>query len=359
MCIFAEAANIRRTVLPMRKGMHRGHSFPLGVPFFRKELRMWKYIVKRLFWMLPVLLGIAVVIFTIMYFCPGDPAASILGNGATPAALETKRAEMGLDKPYIVRLLNYLNQVFLHFDLGDSYFTNQSVMSGILYRMPYTITIAVICMLLQILIGTPLGITAATHQNGLADRFCMIVALLGVSIPGFWLAMMMVILFAAKLNWLPAYGVGGIQYYILPCIANAFAGIASQARQTRSSMLEVIRSDYVVTARAKGLSERDILYKHALPNGLIPIITVIGNGMGMMLGGTVVIESVFSIPGIGSFTTKAINNRDYPIVMGGVLFLGAIFSLIMLIVDIVYAYVDPRIKAQYEGQQKSWKRRKK
>lgn len=320
---------------------------------------MWKYIVKRLLWMIPVLLGIVVVIFTIMYFCPGDPAASILGNGATPAALEAKRAEMGLDKPYIVRLLNYLNQVFLHFDLGDSYFTNQSVMSGILYRMPYTITIAVICMLLQILIGTPLGITAATHQNGLADRFCMIVALLGVSIPGFWLAMMMVILFAAKLNWLPAYGVGGIQYYILPCIANAFAGIASQARQTRSSMLEVIRSDYVVTARAKGLSERDILYKHALPNGLIPIITVIGNGMGMMLGGTVVIESVFSIPGIGSFTTKAINNRDYPIVMGGVLFLGAIFSLIMLIVDIVYAYVDPRIKAQYEGQQKSWKRRKK
>ena len=140
---------------------------------------MWKYIVKRLLWMIPVLLGIAVVIFTIMYFCPGDPAASILGNGATPAALEAKRAEMGLDKPYIVRLLNYLNQVFLHFDLGDSYFTNQSVMSGILYRMPYTITIAVICMLLQILIGTPLGITAATHQNGLADRFCMIVALLG------------------------------------------------------------------------------------------------------------------------------------------------------------------------------------
>ena len=152
------------------------------------------------------------------------------------------------DRPYIVRLLNYLNQVFLHFDLGDSYFTNQSVMSGILYRMPYTITIAVICMLLQILIGTPLGITAATHQNGLADRFCMIVALLGVSIPGFWLAMMMVILFAAKLNWLPAYGVGGIQYYILPCIANAFAGIASQARQTRSSMLEVIRSDYVAVS---------------------------------------------------------------------------------------------------------------
>jgi peptide/nickel transport system permease protein len=293
-----------------------------------------------------------------MYFCPGDPAAAILGNGATPAAIEAKRIEMGLDKPYMVRLLAYLNQVFLHFDLGTSYFQNQSVMSGILYRMPYTLTIAVLCMLLQIVIGTPLGITAATHQNGFADRFCMIVALLGVSIPGFWLAMMLVLFFSVKLGWLPPYGVGGLQYFILPCVANAFAGIASQARQTRSSMLEVIRSDYIVTARAKGLSEHDILYKHALPNALIPIITVVGNGMGMMLGGTVVIESVFSIPGIGMYTTNAINNRDYPIVMGGVLFLGAVFSLIMLLVDVVYAYVDPRIKAQYEGQQKSRKRRK-
>lgn len=320
---------------------------------------MWKYVVKRLLWMIPVLLGISIVIFTIMYFCPGDPATSILGNSATPAAIEAKRIEMGLDRPYMVRLLDYLKQVFLHFDLGTSYFQNQSVMSGILYRMPYTLTIAVLCMLLQVIIGTPLGITAATHQNGFADRFCMIVALLGVSIPGFWLAMMLVLLFAVRLGWLPPYGVGGIQYYILPCIANAFAGIASQARQTRSSMLEVIRSDYIVTARAKGLSEHDILYKHALPNALIPIITVVGNGMGMMLGGTVVIESVFSIPGIGSYTTSAINNRDYPVVMGGVLFLGAVFSLIMLLVDVIYAYVDPRIKAQYEGQQKSFRRRKK
>lgn len=320
---------------------------------------MWKYTIKRILWMIPVLLGISIVIFTIMYFCPGDPSVAILGNGATPAAIEAKRMEMGLDKPYLVRLLSYLNQVFLHFDLGTSYFQNQSVMSGILYRLPYTFTIALICMLLQILIGTPLGITAAVHQNGIADRICMVIALAGVSIPGFWLAMMLVLFFSVQLGWLPPYGVGGIQYFILPCIANAFAGIASQARQTRSSMLEVIRSDYIVTARAKGLSERDILYKHALPNALIPIITVVGNGMGMMLGGTVVIESVFSIPGIGMYTTSAINNRDYPIVMGGVLFLGAVFSLIMLLVDIIYAFVDPRIKAQYEGQQRSWKRRKK
>ena len=229
---------------------------------------MWKYIIKRLLWMIPVLLGISIVIFTIMYFCPGDPASAILGNGATPAAIAEKRAEMGLDEPYLVRLGNYLSQVFLHFDLGTSYFQNQSVMSGILYRLPYTFAIAAISMLLQICIGTPLGITAAVHQNGIADRICMIVALGGVSIPGFWLAMMLVLVFSVQLGWLPPYGVGGIEYLILPCIANAFAGIASQARQTRSSMLEVIRSDYIVTARAKGLSEREILYKHALPNAV-------------------------------------------------------------------------------------------
>lgn len=319
---------------------------------------MWKYIVKRLLWMIPVLLGIAVVIFTIMYLCPGDPATAILGNSATPAAIAAKRTEMGLNDPYFVQLFRYLDRVFLHFDLGSSYFYNETVMSGILSRMPYTLIIASICIFLQIVIGTPLGITAAVHQNGWADRFCMFVALLGVSLPGFWLAMMLVVLFSVNLGWLPPYGIGGIEYYILPCVANAFAGIASQARQTRSSMLEVIRSDYIVTARAKGLSEREILYKHALPNGLIPIITVVGNGMGMMLGGTVVIESVFSIPGIGMFTTNAINTRDYPVVMGGVLFLGALFSLIMLLVDVLYAYVDPRIKAQYEGQQKKLFRRK-
>ena len=197
--------------------------------------------------------------------------------------------------------------------------------------------------------GTPLGIIAATHRNGIADRIFMFIAMLGVSVPAFWLALMMVVVFSVKLGWLPAFGVGGFKYYIMPCLANCLAGVATQARQTRSSMLEVIRSDYVTTAKAKGLSEREVLLKHALPNALIPIITIVGNGMGMMLGGTVVIENVFSIPGIGSYMTSAINSRDYPIVMGVVLLLGLIFSLIMLLVDVVYAFVDPRIKAQYEG----------
>lgn len=313
---------------------------------------MSRYIIKRLLWMIPVMLGIAILIFSIMYICPGDPAQAMLGAGATQVQLAAKRAEMGLNDPYIVRLGRYLSQVFLHFDLGTSYMYGTPVLEGLMSRMQYTLVIALICMLLQICVGTPLGIVAATHRNGIADRICMFVALLGVSIPAFWLALMLVVVFAVNLGWLPTYGVGGIEYFILPCLANCFAGIATQARQTRSSMLEVIRSDYITTAKAKGLSQRDILMKHALPNALIPIITIIGNGMGMMLGGTVIIENVFSIPGVGSYMTSAINQRDYPIVMGGVLVLGLIFSLIMLLVDIVYAYVDPRIKAQYEGKKR-------
>lgn len=313
---------------------------------------MIRYIAKRILWMIPVMIGIAILIFSIMYICPGDPAASILGNGATQIQIEAKRLEMGLNAPYIVRLFDYLKQVFFRFNLGNSYFYGTPVIDGILSRMKYTLIIASVCMLLQIFVGTPLGIVAATHHNGLADRFCMLVALFGVSVPGFWLALMMVVVFSVHLGWLPAYGIGGIQYYILPCLANCLAGIATQARQTRSSMLEVIRSDYITTARAKGLSEKDILMKHALPNALIPIITIVGNGMGMMLGGTVVIENVFSIPGIGSYMMGAINSRDYPIVLGGVLVLGILFSFIMLLVDIVYAFVDPRIKARYEVKQK-------
>ena len=313
---------------------------------------MGRYILKRLLLMIPVMIGIAVLIFTIMYFSPGDPARAMLGVGATEVEIAQKRVEMGLDQPYIVQLLNYLNQVFLHFDLGVSYMYGTPVIDGIASRMRYTLIIALVCMGLQISVGTPLGIIAATNRNGLADRVCMAIALFGVSIPSFWFALMMVVLFAVNLGWLPAFGVGGVVYYIMPCVANCFAGIATQARQTRSSMLEVIRSDYITTALAKGLSERAILFKHALPNALIPIITIIGNGMGMMLGGAVVIENVFSIPGIGMYMMSAINSRDYPVVLGGVLVLGIIFCLIMLLVDIVYAFVDPRIKARYERRKK-------
>lgn len=313
---------------------------------------MWRYILKRLAMMVFVVLGVAVMIFSIMYFTSGDPAVMLLGSSATPAQLEAKRAAMGLDQPYLIQLIRYLKDTFIYFDFGTSYILKVPVIDELLVRFPRTLVLATICMIISTAVGLPLGITAAVHQNRWQDRVCMVIALLGVSLPGFWLALMLVLVFAVKLQILPPYGIGGIEYYILPCVANSVANIAMQARQTRSSMLDVIRSDYIVTARAKGLEEKGVIYKHALPNALIPIITIIGNTFGKALGGTVIIETVFSIPGIGMFMTTGINNRDYPVVRGCVVLLAIAFSIIMLIVDLVYAMVDPKIRAQYTGKKR-------
>lgn len=313
---------------------------------------MAKYIAKRLLWMIPVVLGVTIVIFSIMHFVPGDPAVIILGTEATEAELAAKREQLGLTQPFLVQLFSYMKNVFLHFDFGNSYITNNSITTELLARLPRTALVGFISMILMLAIGIPLGITAAVHQNGFGDRLCMIIALIGVSVPSFWLGLLLVIAFSLKLGWLPASGIGGFEFYILPCIASAFGGIASLARQSRSSMLEVIRSDYVVTARAKGLSESSVIYRHALPNALIPIITVAGSHLAHIFGGSVVIENVFSIPGIGSYMVTAVNNRDYTVVTGCVIFLAVTFSLVMLLVDVVYAFVDPRIKAQYTSGKK-------
>lgn len=317
---------------------------------------MKNYIIKRLLWMIPVVLGVTVFIFTLMYFVPGDPALIILGSNATEKDLILKRTELGLDQSYIVRLGQYLNNIFLHFDFGKSYITNTSITHDLITRLPRTFMLAFFCMVISVGVGVPLGINAAVHQNGWGDRICMFLALIGVSMPAFWAALMLVLLFSLHLGWLPSSGIGGLQYYILPAISNSFGGIATQARQTRSSMLEVIRSDYITTARAKGLAEDKVIYKHALPNALIPVITLAGTSFGTMLGGTLVIETVFSIPGIGSYMIGAVNNRDYPVVQGSVIFLAIMFGLVMLLVDLLYAFVNPRIRAQYESAGK--KRRK-
>ncbi len=308
---------------------------------------MYKYVLTRLLWMIPVILGVAMFIFSILYFVPGDPAQIILGNAGTPEEIEYLREAMGLNEPYVVQLGNFLYNTFLRGDLSESYFTHIPVMQELLRRIPITLTLGLSTMIVTMLIGIPLGIMAATHQNKFADRLCMVVALAGVSIPGFWLALLLVILFSLKLGWLPATGIGGAEYFILPVISGAFFGIGGQARMSRSAMLEVIRSDYVVTARSKGLTEHEVTYKHALPNALMPIITVAGSRLALIFGGSVITETIFSIPGVGTYMIEAINKRDYPVVRGSVLFLAIVFSLCMLLVDITYAYVDPRIKARY------------
>jgi ABC-type dipeptide/oligopeptide/nickel transport system permease component len=295
---------------------------------------------------------VTILVFTILYFIPGDPVRLLLGSEPSPAQVLAKRQEMGLNDPYLVRLGRYVGGIVLHFDFGKSWIYNTPVTSELLQRFPRTLTIAVICMLMQILIGTPLGIIAAVNRNGWGDRISMFIAMFGISMPNFWLALMLILFFSVKLGWLPPYGIGGLKYYILPCIANAFPGIATQARQTRSSLLEVIRSDYITTARAKGMSELRILLRHALPNALLPIITIIGNGMGMLLAGTVVIEMIFAIPGVGWYLVGGIGNRDINVVQSSVIFLAIAFTLIMLLVDLAYAFIDPRVKARFAAPKK-------
>ena len=272
----------------------------------------------------------------------------ILGADATDAEVLALRAELGLDDPFLVRFFTYVKQVFIDFDLGTSYVNNRSVSSEILSRFPKTFEVAILSVVFAVVIGIPLGIMAAVNQYTWKDNASMVVALLGVSMPHFWVGLMLSLLFALKLGWLPASGFGGIEYLIMPCLSIGLGGAGGIARQTRSSMLEVIRQDYIVTARAKGLKESTVIYVHALRNALIPIITQVGNMLGVQLGGAIVVESVFSIPGLGSYMVSGIKSRDYPAVQGSVLFVSIVFGLVMLLVDIMYAFADPRIKAQYQ-----------
>ncbi len=307
---------------------------------------MIRYVGKRLLQMIPILLVVAILIFTLMSLVPGDPVQIMLGDNATAEQIAETKASLGLDKPFIVRLGRYLLNI-LHLDFGISYTQGTPVGQELLARFPKTLTLAFFSIIFTVIIGIPIGIRCAIRANKPEDKIWMFVTMLGNSMPGFWLALLLVLLFSVKLKWLPSNGDSSLKYFILPVIANSIGSLADIARQTRSSMLEVIRSDFVVTARSKGLSERSVTWLHALPNALIPIITLCGSRFGFMLGGTVIIESVFSIAGIGTYMVNGINSRDYPVVQGSIIYIAFIFAFIMLITDLIYAFVDPRIKAQY------------
>ena len=317
---------------------------------------MGRYILKRLLWMIPIVLGVTILVFSMMTVCPGDPAEIILGSTASQADLAAKRAQLGLDQPFLIRLGKYMSDVFLRFDLGTSWITGVSISASIPERMSRTMILAIVTLIIAFGLGIPLGIPAATHQNKWQDSVSMVLALIGVAIPNFWLALLLIILFAIKLGWLPAMGIdAGLASYILPALSNCAGALANAARQTRSSMLDVIRADYITTARAKGVHERDVITKHALKNALIPIITQMGTTFGRLLGGAMVIETIFSLPGMGMYVINAVNNRDYPVVQGGAIVLAIAFSLAMLLIDLLYAAVDPRIKAQYASAKKAKK----
>lgn len=308
---------------------------------------MWKYIVKRILWLIVVAIGTAFVIFTVLYFVPGDPADIALPLTATYEEKQVFRENLGLNDPYYIQLGRYLYDTFIRFDFGTSWTYKVPVVQELLNRIPRTVLLSCITLLIGAAIGLPLGIHAALHQNQWQDHTLMALAMVGVSMPEFWLALMLVLLFCLKLNILPAFGVGSVAHWILPVTAGSVAGIAKNARQMRSSALETIRSDFISTAKAKGLPKRQVIYKHMLPNALIPIINVLGAQFGKSIGGTVVLESVFTFPGVGLYLLTSINTRDYPAVRSSVLILAFFAAVVMLIVDLIYAYIDPRIKAQY------------
>lgn len=309
---------------------------------------MWRYILKRLMWLVIIIVCVAILIFSILFIVPGDPAQLILGSGATHADILDMRAKLGLDKPFIVQLGTYLRDVFLRFDFGTSYSYKIPVLQEFATRLPNTLILGFATVILNMVVGIPMGVTAAIHRNSFRDQGLLIFAMVFISVPQFWLALMMVVLFSVKLGWLPPFGLEeGIICWILPILANSLSGIALNARQTRSAVLETIRADFVTTARAKGLVEGKVIYKHMLPNAMIPVINGLGMQLSMVIGGSVVIENVFSLPGIGQFLIQGISARDYPVVRGAVLILAIVAAVITLLTDLTYAFIDPRIKAQY------------
>ena len=307
---------------------------------------MWRYIAKRLLMLIPVLLAVAFVIYAIMNVAEGDPVYSVAGADATEEQLAALREEMGLNGSLIERYFRYIGNL-LKGDLGVSYVSKQDVMKIYLQRLPNTLKLASMTMIFATLIALPLGIIAAVNQNSWIDTVSMVLALIGLSMPNFWLGLLLIILFSLKLGWFPSGGNEGFKSIILPAFTVGAGLAALLTRTTRSSMLDVIRQDYLRTARAKGVPEKTIIRKHALRNALIPIITIFGVQFSNVLGGSVLAETVFAWPGVGRLVVDAIDQRDIPTVTGALVMTTMLVTVVNLLIDIVYAFVDPRIKAKY------------
>ena len=307
---------------------------------------MAKYILKRLLMLIPVLLGISFVVLILIDITPGDPARILLGAQASEEQVEELREEMGLNESIPVRYIKFVWSA-VQGDFGNSYVSNLSVFDEIMMRFPYTLFLVTLSLALAILLGIPLGIYAATHQFTWKDNAAMFIALFCVSMPNFWFALILARQFAVELRWFPLSGVENWKSWILPCVSLALGLMAVIARQMRSDMLEVIRQDYITTARAKGLPENKVIYRHGLKNAMIPVLMVIGGVFGVSLGGSLIAEVIFSLPGLGQYTLTGLGNRDYPVIQGSVLFISTMFALVILLVDVIFAFIDPRIRSQY------------
>jgi len=296
--------------------------------------------------MLPVLLGVTFIIFTLTYYTDGDPARIRLGTQASQEDVEAFREQLGLNDPFLEQFVRYVGNV-AQLDFGVSFASDRPVFDEIISRFPTTVQLAAMSVVIAMVLGIPLGILSATKQYTIFDTSANFVGLMGISIPNFWLSMMLVLFFGVTLRWLPTSGFNTPLHWILPSFSIGLSSTAIIMRMTRSSMLEVLRQDYIRTARAKGQKESKVIIKHALKNALIPVITVVGIEVGVLLGGAILTENIFSINGIGRYMVDSIKTRDYPVIQGGVLLIAFLFSFVNLIVDIIYAYVDPRIKAQF------------
>lgn len=307
---------------------------------------MIKYILKRILLMIPVMLGIMLVIFAILEVAPGDAARNAAGEDATMEEVEEYREKLGLDRPFFTRYFDYVLGV-CQGDFGESYRTGVPVLEDLAVRFPVTAKIAIFGILFSIILALPLGIISAVKQYSLPDTISTVITLVLTSMPGFWLGMMLSLVFALRLKWFPATGSDTWLHLVLPVATVGISAMSNLARMTRSTMLEVIRQDYIRTARAKGAKETSIVIKHALQNAMLPLVTVIGNNFAFQLGGTVMIESVFAINGVGSYLVQAVRMKDYPVVLGSLLVICFLASVVNLIVDITYTFIDPRVKTTY------------
>ena len=313
---------------------------------------MIRFIIKRLFLFIPVLIGVTFIVFTIDALSPGDPAAIILGNAASPEALEQLHEEMGLDDPLVIRYGNYMKNACTG-DLGKSYKTKLPISAQVKEKVPNTVILAVAGMIIAVIIGIPSGVLCAKHADSIFDRILMFFTLLFISAPAFWVGLLLIICFSLNLKWFPSSGmgdgfIGSLRSLVLPGMTTGLSSAAVICRMTRSSMLEVIQQDFISLARAKGVKESKVTTRHMLKNALIPVVTVIGLQFGVLLGGAVMTETVFAWPGWGRCVVDAIKSRDSPAILGAVIVMTIMVALVNLIVDILYAYIDPRIKAQYE-----------
>jgi len=303
---------------------------------------MTRFIARRLLLAIPTLFGVLVVAFLLLYVAPGDPVEAMVGERADSATIARLRAELHVDDPLPQRFGHYVSRVAVG-DLGRSYITNRPITQDIRERFPKTLQLAGAAMLLATALGISLGVLSARRPGGFADRFALGLAYLGISFPMYWVGLLLILLFAVTLRWLPPSGYGSLRFLVLPALTLGMRSIAFLARMTRSAMLEALSADFVRTARAKGLGEWVVTLKHALRNALIPIITVLGLDFGAYLTGSILTETIFSWPGIGRYVVNAISRRDLPAIQGAVLFLSTVFVLVNLLTDLAYAKADPRV----------------